>query len=901
MRPLLLLLIFAAASPLAAQNLAPNAGFTDIGTCVGTWDADCPDDWASYAPNPSETTLRTTITGDDRALEISLDDLSAAPNGYVSGTAYYTLSSPVAGTTYRFSALVRVDSLLGQTYIQGYSKVSGTNTDFFTTRGPSSTSAWMRLSTLVTAAEGASHVVFVLGAQTANNPVTLYGSGTSSTLYNHCTTDPCGTVYFDDVVIEEVDNEAPNPDFDQTGTSCYGSADTEPCASLWSIFKSDSTDAVAYVDDTSTDNVLVLDYTNAAATGTRNITAFTSLNDVTPGERFTIRARGDTTSLQGRGYLRVYSKNGTTLLNDQQLDVDDTSWASLELNYTIPESASVLVVSVGAAVDNLTCSSSSCGLAKFDDIEIIRHPDQFADPCPAGEFYDLPERACRTRDTSYGFDESSFPALTSLDLINFATCPTRAQLADSLASGDVYVKLPDNCEISGDELVDVESNTIIEGAGVGRTILRGGDFSLAGLDLYTNSPDNVIIRDLTVDAKDNISRENPRTIFAAYADNLWFNRLEVLSNGSGVHANNAINVTLSHLASHHNAVHGIASKDCHHADAEGRPSPFTQADADTLNCNWSQDFAILSNYAFQNGSVGVGGDGIDSHASYAEIAGNVVQNNIGSFKIAEIAHHVWAHDNLIKGNEWASRAVKIATQFNGFFDVPAMDSTLASYNVAFYKNEVADNAGFAYRVERVRNLYLIENTYSNNNTLPHPTWTDSAFAQGDSGLLISLRPDLQPQTSMFVCSGTEDVTVLKVETDPYSATIPVTTLSASDSRCNLANISSIFDGPAPMAKVGDAGSLALGSNVPKQFELEQNYPNPFNPTTTIGYGVPASGRISLKVYDTMGRLAQTLRDGNAEAGRYQAVFDGARLASGLYLVALEHTQGQLTRRIMLLK
>jgi hypothetical protein len=65
-----------------------------------------------------------------------------------------------------------------------------------------------------------------------------------------------------------------------------------------------------------------------------------------------------------------------------------------------------------------------------------------------------------------------------------------------------------------------------------------------------------------------------------------------------------------------------------------------------------------------------------------------------------------------------------------------------------------------------------------------------------------------------------------------------------------------------------------------------SYPNPFNPSTTISYQLAANSRISLKVYDMLGRQVATLVDGNKEAGQYTSVFDGSRYASGVYFVRL---------------
>jgi len=75
-------------------------------------------------------------------------------------------------------------------------------------------------------------------------------------------------------------------------------------------------------------------------------------------------------------------------------------------------------------------------------------------------------------------------------------------------------------------------------------------------------------------------------------------------------------------------------------------------------------------------------------------------------------------------------------------------------------------------------------------------------------------------------------------------------------------------------------------DVPTSYALEQNYPNPFNPSTTIHYQIPNAGHVLLKVYDMLGREVATLVDGVKEVGSYSATFDGARLASGVYIMRL---------------
>jgi hypothetical protein len=80
--------------------------------------------------------------------------------------------------------------------------------------------------------------------------------------------------------------------------------------------------------------------------------------------------------------------------------------------------------------------------------------------------------------------------------------------------------------------------------------------------------------------------------------------------------------------------------------------------------------------------------------------------------------------------------------------------------------------------------------------------------------------------------------------------------------------------------------LLSNSGMAKDYRLLQNYPNPFNPSTTITYDVPKLSRVSLVVYDILGREVATLVDEQKNAGEYRVTFDGSQFASGVYFYKL---------------
>lgn len=92
------------------------------------------------------------------------------------------------------------------------------------------------------------------------------------------------------------------------------------------------------------------------------------------------------------------------------------------------------------------------------------------------------------------------------------------------------------------------------------------------------------------------------------------------------------------------------------------------------------------------------------------------------------------------------------------------------------------------------------------------------------------------------------------------------------------------------------------NNVPiSSFVLSQNYPNPFNPSTTIEFELTQQADVSLRVFDTSGRLVATLVDEPRGRGNYSVVFDASGLASGTYIYKLQIGNSSATKKMVLIK
>ncbi|MGE5353298.1 MAG: Ig-like domain repeat protein [Acidobacteriota bacterium] len=78
--------------------------------------------------------------------------------------------------------------------------------------------------------------------------------------------------------------------------------------------------------------------------------------------------------------------------------------------------------------------------------------------------------------------------------------------------------------------------------------------------------------------------------------------------------------------------------------------------------------------------------------------------------------------------------------------------------------------------------------------------------------------------------------------------------------------------------------------VPKEFTLYQNYPNPFNPSTNIQFDLPEESRVSIVIYNILGREVARVVDKDFPAGRHQAVWNSQNgsgtFASGIYILRI---------------
>lgn len=85
------------------------------------------------------------------------------------------------------------------------------------------------------------------------------------------------------------------------------------------------------------------------------------------------------------------------------------------------------------------------------------------------------------------------------------------------------------------------------------------------------------------------------------------------------------------------------------------------------------------------------------------------------------------------------------------------------------------------------------------------------------------------------------------------------------------------------------------------YKLEQNFPNPFNPKTNFEFQISKFERVTLKVYNTLGKEVAVIVDKELGAGNYHYQWNAGSLASGVYFYQLKSGDFIKTKKLILMK
>ena len=213
----------------------------------------------------------------------------------------------------------------------------------------------------------------------------------------------------------------------------------------------------------------------------------------------------------------------------------------------------------------------------------------------------------------------------------------------------------------------------------------------------------------------------------------------------------------------------------------------------------------------------------------------------------------------------AAPNAKVVFNQNSTYVLRTADTSALSINGRTYGNVVLD-----YSASMQINEAMTSNTSFNNITL-------------NAGSNLSLNNTNSSYSSILTINGNLN--------GPGSLTV---------GNNNLNNLNLRFNGAFSQTNSSN-GKYSLNnthnqntvnkkvSNNPSSFGISQNYPNPFNPTTKIDYTLPATSKVTIKLFDITGKEVSVLVNSTQDAGNYTIQVSSNKLASGIYFYNITAT------------
>jgi len=580
------------------------------------------------------------------------------------------------------------------------------------------------------------------------------------------------------------DNLASNPGFEAIGT-CTGMWDTA-CPVGYYGYQPDSDAVFAGTTAHESGNRRLTFRLNGLLSGVEQTQAAAGfrINNTIPGQAYQFSAWVKTHNLRGRSLIHVIGRSSrdrnqpTRIIRSSFGPQGYSTWTRLGLIAIAPEDSDSLVFSLAAQTSQLFCQRPPCGEVHFDNVIIQRlgaNDDRKWIPprsnvCADGSFLDVHTETCRTRNTSFGYREiAPGRSYKWLSCSEMSASSINLEIRSFGPAGGTLALAP--CRVTLDDDIVVASNVTVRGSGSGRThFIRSRDWNNTSGTLLRvqGTPEepaqNVALRDFSIQGSGPILSEM-NNIQVGWARNVLLERIESMNAGkSGIHFWSSQNVTVRYVTSH-GAVqwHGIGTKDCYidaSLDGNDADDRVSRSECDGGRDRfWTEDVAIHSNDTFNNNGLG-----IDSHASYAEVAGNDMNENGAASKFPEPAHHVWIHHNNFTDS--TREGTKIANQ------VDLADDTLTPYKQVLYKNRFLNSGSYGIRIhDRAWDIVLIDNRYRNNGVSNR----------------LRIVPGINSDARVFSCPGDESAN------DGIDGnTSSLARLSSTDQRCDLNRIGDIF-------------------------------------------------------------------------------------------------------------
>lgn len=278
-----------------------------------------------------------------------------------------------------------------------------------------------------------------------------------------------------------------------------------------------------------------------------------------------------------------------------------------------------------------------------------------SNPAAEGYFVDLSRTGNPVRPLQRaggGFKEAAFLAALPQRLYivdQLTVTAVQAALDAAEDDGGGIVQLPAGTIRAGKQ-INCPSNVLVQGAGMGQTIIDADGW--AGTLFQAKHRGNIVLRDLTLHG----SLSTQGNFLFWYTQNVLIERVESrYSKDANGRLRYSHQWTVRYCNLHHGQkLHGLGTKDYFPPDDIGN-----EADAIARAGNlgdygvlWSNDFAIYSVVANDNGD-----HGLDLHGQDGEVAGCRLEGNVYGMKSPDTIN-VIHHDILVNGGLYGGRVYR---------------------------------------------------------------------------------------------------------------------------------------------------------------------------------------------------------------------------------------------------
>ena len=294
-------------------------------------------------------------------------------------------------------------------------------------------------------------------------------------------------------------------------------------------------------------------------------------------------------------------------------------------------------------------------------------------------------------------------------------------------------------------------------------------------------------------------------------------------------------------------------------------------------------------FAAGNGNLYLGGAGICDICNQGGVYLSTNQGGSWSYKgLANISALATSGTKVYAANVGGGTANVLASTNSGSSWVPILSEP-------YYIGAIA-----------IRNGELFIGTQGGgviHSTDSGKDWMD--IDAGLSGSALSVSSILAHGQEVFTGTmagvfalGVDDTSWIDCNTGFALSSQAVYALASSDSDLFAGLSGSIWKRPFSQIT---AVRQPVAPSHPKFFQLRQNYPNPFNPSTVINYELPFESRVTVKIFDLLGREVGTLVNERQNAGSHSVKFNATNFPSGVYLYRLQAGTFAETKKLMLIK